>query len=114
MKRQNIRTIALLVGTLTYLVVGASIFTALESDKEKQKRDDLKAQEMKWRERYNISEEDFNEITQLAIQQKPYKAGTQWQFTGAFYFATTVITTIGTSIQFTIIYLRLLKCCNSY
>ena len=26
---------------------------------------------------------------------KPYKAGMPWQFAGSFYYATTVLTTIG-------------------
>ena len=34
MKRQNVRTLSLIVSTLTYLVVGAAVFDALESDYE--------------------------------------------------------------------------------
>lgn len=95
MKRQNVRTIALIVCTLTYLVVGAAVFDALESEEEVKQKKNLQEQEMKWRRRYNISADDFEKITQLGIQLKPYRAGTQWKFAGAFYFATTVITTIG-------------------
>ncbi|KAM7541997.1 hypothetical protein Aperf_G00000010465 [Anoplocephala perfoliata] len=95
MKRQNVRTIALIVCALTYLVVGAAVFDALESEEEVKQKKILQDQEMKWRMRYNISADDFEKITQLGIQLKPYRAGTQWKFAGAFYFATTVITTIG-------------------
>lgn len=35
MKRQNVRTITLIVCTFTYLLVGAAIFDSLESDTEK-------------------------------------------------------------------------------
>lgn len=35
MKRQNVRTISLIVCTFTYLLVGAAIFDSLESETEK-------------------------------------------------------------------------------
>ncbi|VDL98594.1 unnamed protein product [Schistocephalus solidus] len=95
MKRQNVRTLALIVCTFTYLLLGAAIFDALESEVEVHERKRLQEQERAWRDKYNITKEDFEKITQLGIQLKPYKAGTQWKFAGAFYFATTVITTIG-------------------
>lgn len=41
MKRQNIRTLSLIVCTLTYLLVGAAIFDALESDYEGRRRSTL-------------------------------------------------------------------------
>ena len=34
MKKQNVRTISLIVCTFTYLLIGAAIFDALESDNE--------------------------------------------------------------------------------
>ncbi|ETN71040.1 hypothetical protein NECAME_04735 [Necator americanus] len=34
MKRQNVRTLSLIVCTFTYLLVGAAVFDALESDNE--------------------------------------------------------------------------------
>lgn len=37
MKKQNVRTISLIVCTITYLLVGAAIFDALESDSEKKR-----------------------------------------------------------------------------
>jgi len=36
MKRQNVRTLSLIVGTFTYLLVGAAIFDSLESENEVQ------------------------------------------------------------------------------
>lgn len=41
MKRQNIRTLSLIVCTLTYLLVGAAIFDALESDYEVKRKNTL-------------------------------------------------------------------------
>lgn len=40
MKRQNVRTLSLVVCTFTYLLIGAAVFDALES-KEESRRDDL-------------------------------------------------------------------------
>lgn len=40
MKRQNVRTLSLVVCTFTYLLIGAAVFDALESNEES-KRDDL-------------------------------------------------------------------------
>lgn len=37
MKKQNVRTISLIVCTITYLLVGAAIFDALESGSEKKR-----------------------------------------------------------------------------
>ncbi|CAH8643304.1 unnamed protein product [Schistosoma mattheei] len=78
MKRQNVRTLSLIVVTFTYLLLGAAIFDALESEFEI-------SEDVRLKENAEI----------LRIQMKPYKAGTQWKFAGAFYFSTTVITTIG-------------------
>lgn len=37
MKRQNVRTLSLVVCTFTYLLIGAAVFDALESDTEKKR-----------------------------------------------------------------------------
>ncbi|RTG90114.1 potassium channel subfamily K member 9 [Schistosoma bovis] len=95
MKRQNVRTLSLIVVTFTYLLLGAAIFDALESEFEISEDVRLKENAEILRIKYNITIDDFEKITQLGIQMKPYKAGTQWKFAGAFYFSTTVITTIG-------------------
>ncbi|KAF5406290.1 hypothetical protein PHET_00181 [Paragonimus heterotremus] len=95
MKRQNVRTLSLTVVTFTYLLLGAAIFDAFESTFEVEEENRLSRAAAELRNKYNMSEDDFDRITQLGIQMKPYKAGTQWKFAGAFYFATTVITTIG-------------------
>ena len=42
-----------------------------------------------------MSDEDFRILTTIVIKSVPHKAGVQWKFAGAFYFATTVLTTIG-------------------
>jgi len=95
MKRQNVRTLSLIVCTFTYLLIGAAIFDALESEHEREERARLEAEEEVFRRRYNVTVDDFRQMTRNVIRSVPHKAGIQWKFAGAFYFATTVITTIG-------------------
>jgi potassium channel subfamily K protein len=42
MKRQNIRTLSLVVITLTYLIIGAAVFDRMESENEKKQHDYFK------------------------------------------------------------------------
>ena len=97
MKRQNVRTLSLIVCTFTYLLIGAAVFDALESEHERVERAFLEDEEEEFRRRYNVTSHAFKEITRNVIRSVPHKAGIQWKFAGAFYFATTVITTIGLS-----------------
>lgn len=46
--------------------------------------------------KYNISEDDFKIMETVVLKTEPHKAGQQWKFAGAFYYAITVLTTIGT------------------
>ncbi|KAK1875492.1 Potassium channel subfamily K member 3 [Dissostichus eleginoides] len=95
MKRQNARTLALIISILTYLVVGAAVFESLESKQEKSHKRKLDARKHELMRKYNLSKGDFEELEQVVVQLKPHKAGVQWKFAGSFYFAITVITTIG-------------------
>ncbi|XP_072946000.1 potassium channel subfamily K member 9-like isoform X2 [Epargyreus clarus] len=95
MKKQNVRTLSLIVCTFTYLLIGAAVFDALESKTERNRFDVLQAIEGMIIRKYNISEEDFRIMETVVLKSEPHKAGQQWKFTGAFYYATTVLTTIG-------------------
>jgi potassium channel subfamily K protein len=97
MKKQNVRTLSLIVCTFTYLLVGAAVFDALESENERRDKITLLEEEEKYIKKYNIKQEDFDEISRNIFYIRPYKAGIQWKFAGAFYFATTVVTVIGKS-----------------
>lgn len=104
MKKQNVRTLSLIVCTLTYLLVGAAVFDALESEFEIEEKRRLSEEEHELVVKYNISDEDLRNLTRNVIRSVPHKAGIQWKFAGAFYFATTVITTIG---EYCCIYLKI-------
>uniref|UniRef100_T1ITB4 Potassium channel domain-containing protein n=1 Tax=Strigamia maritima TaxID=126957 RepID=T1ITB4_STRMM len=95
MKKQNVRTLSLIVCTFTYLLVGAAVFDALESEQEKKQEEILTSMENILKARYNISEDDYTVLRTVIVRGVPHKAGKQWKFAGAFYFATTVLTTIG-------------------
>ncbi|KAI5755092.1 two pore potassium channel protein sup-9-like [Diaphorina citri] len=95
MKKQNIRTLSLIVCTFTYLLIGASVFDALESQTENRRWTTLSDIEKMIMNKYNISPDDFKLLETLILKSEPHKAGQQWKFAGSFYYATTVLTTIG-------------------
>lgn len=95
MKKQNVRTVTLIVCTFTYLLVGAAVFDALESTNEVREFDLVTEIETEFKARYNVTDRDYNTLETVVMALIPFNAGIQWKFPGAFYFATTVITTIG-------------------
>ncbi|XP_029470574.1 potassium channel subfamily K member 15 [Rhinatrema bivittatum] len=95
MKKQNIRTLSLILCMFSYLLVGAAVFDALESESESSRKEMLEQKRSDLKRQYRFSEEDYREIERVVLQSEPHRAGKQWKFAGSFYFAITVITTIG-------------------
>ncbi|XP_054638365.1 potassium channel subfamily K member 15 isoform X1 [Dunckerocampus dactyliophorus] len=95
MKKQNVRTLSLILCMFSYLLVGAAVFDALESETESFCRRILEQKRNEMKKKYRFSEEDYREIERVVLQAEPHRAGRQWKFAGSFYFAITVITTIG-------------------
>uniref|UniRef100_A0A8D9AZ71 Two pore potassium channel protein sup-9 n=1 Tax=Cacopsylla melanoneura TaxID=428564 RepID=A0A8D9AZ71_9HEMI len=95
MRRQNVRTLSLVVCTFTYLLVGAAVFDALESNTERRRWELLQSFRDEMLRKYNISQIDYHMLEIVVIENKPHKAGPQWKFAGAFYFSTVVLAMIG-------------------
>nr|KAG5698901.1 hypothetical protein BaRGS_006795 [Batillaria attramentaria] len=81
--------------SLVVLGLGAAVFDALESEYEVENNRTLTEKERSIQVKYNITSDDLELMRKNVVKLVPYKAGTQWKFAGAFYFALTVITTIG-------------------
>ncbi|XP_030376155.1 two pore potassium channel protein sup-9 [Scaptodrosophila lebanonensis] len=95
MKRQNVRTLSLVVCTFTYLLIGAAVFDSLESHTEAKRWEFLQSVKSNFLKKYNVTAEDYRMLEIVIIENRPHKAGPQWKFAGAFYFATVVLAMIG-------------------
>lgn len=80
MKRQNVRTLSLIVCTFTYLLVGAAVFDALESDNEMSQRALVDKLRAKLTDKYNITDRDYHVLEAIIVKSIPHKAGYQWKF----------------------------------
>ncbi|PIC21296.1 hypothetical protein B9Z55_026187 [Caenorhabditis nigoni] len=92
---KSARALLLILSTFTYLLFGAMIFDKLESEDDNRVRDEIERVTERLKNKYNLSERDMHLFEAIAIKSIPQQAGYQWQFAGAFYFATVVITTVG-------------------
>lgn len=95
MRTQNLRTLGLILSVLCYLLAGAAVFDALESESARARKSALEERVHELKERFGFTAEDYREVERVALLSAPHRAGRQWKFTGSFYFAITVISTIG-------------------
>uniref|UniRef100_A0A7E4VKI9 Two pore potassium channel protein sup-9 n=1 Tax=Panagrellus redivivus TaxID=6233 RepID=A0A7E4VKI9_PANRE len=92
---KSVRALRLLSVTVGYLFFGAAVFSALEYDTDIELRDEIATTRAKMQAKYNFTEEDFADLELSVVTSIPFAAGYQWQFAGAFYFCTVVVTTVG-------------------
>ena len=95
MKRQNIRTISLVVITLTYLIIGAAVFDYFESTHEIQVNARLNQNISMFKQKHKMNDSEFNKLWRNIHDKKPFYGGEQWKFVGSLYFCTVVVTLIG-------------------
>ncbi|CAF3363701.1 unnamed protein product [Rotaria socialis] len=91
---QNYRTLAYVVITLVYLVIGAAIFDRLESTQEAIRHANLTARIAAFQQQHNMSDGDFINLTRTVELRLQYRKK-QWKFIGSFYYATVVLALIG-------------------
>ncbi|XP_077947571.1 potassium channel subfamily K member 15-like [Gasterosteus aculeatus] len=103
MKSRNIRTLSLILSIFCYLLLGAAVFDALESDGESSRKSVLEQKLRELKKKYGFTEDDYGDVERVALQWQPHRAGRQWKFAGSFYFAITVVTTIVLGIPLTLV-----------
>jgi len=91
---QNYRTLAYVVITLVYLVIGAAIFDRLESQPEAHRLANLKSRIAVFQQQHNMSDNDFRNLSRTVELRLLYRKK-QWKFIGSFYYATVVLALIG-------------------
>ncbi|XP_054883280.1 potassium channel subfamily K member 15-like [Poeciliopsis prolifica] len=95
MKAHNVRTLFLILSVVFYLLIGAAVFDALETESEVSRQEALEQELGELRRKHGFLEEDYREIEGVILQSEAHGGGRQWRLCGSFYFAITVITTIG-------------------
>ncbi|MBN3294832.1 potassium channel subfamily K member 13a [Amia ocellicauda] len=100
LNEDNARFLLLALLIVLYLLCGAAVFSALEHPKEKQAKERWVQRFDNFTQRYNLSRGELENF--LRFYEEANVAGIRvdsirprWDFTGAFYFVGTVVSTIG-------------------
>ena len=97
--RQSFRLFILLLILVLYTCVCAVVFNSLEVANDKLQYETYQGKKKHYKQKYNMSEEDFIEfITDANVLVKRGYAESYknyWNFYHAFWFTTTVVTTMG-------------------
>lgn len=96
----NARFLLLALFIIVYLLCGAAVFSALEQPKEREAKERWAQRFELFMQKYNLSRKELNNF--LRNYEEANVAGIRvdtirprWDFTGAFYFVGTVVSTIG-------------------
>ncbi|KAJ6661818.1 hypothetical protein lerEdw1_012989 [Lerista edwardsae] len=98
----NARFVLLAVLIIVYLVCGAAVFSAIEQPSERQAHEKWRARFDNFSQKYSLNAAELRDF--LAEYELAYVTGvrsgdirSRWDFPGAFYFVSTVVSTIGES-----------------
>ena len=94
-KRQNTRTMFLVIITLIYLFTGAAVFDTLESSMEEKNKEKLSTNIEKFRKKHKMSDAEFEEIYHHMIVKGIHDRNPQWDFIGSFFFSSMTLALIG-------------------
>lgn len=107
LNEDNARFLLLALLIILYLLCGAAVFSALEQPKEKQAKEKWAQRFEHFTSKHNLSRGDLEKF--LRFYEEANLAGVRvdalrprWDFTGAFYFVGTVVSTIGNVVCFQI------------
>uniref|UniRef100_A0A8C7WPC0 Potassium channel subfamily K member 13 n=1 Tax=Oryzias sinensis TaxID=183150 RepID=A0A8C7WPC0_9TELE len=96
----NARFLLLALFIVVYLLCGAAVFSALEQPKEREAKERWTQRFEHFSQKYNLSKKDLKNF--LRKYEEANVAGIRvdtirprWDFSGAFYFVGTVVSTIG-------------------
>jgi potassium channel subfamily K protein 9 len=78
MKKQNVRTLSFIVGSFTYLLIGAAIFESLESETEDKGHHELTRDMSYFQHEYNISRDEFDDFENMVVRYHSYHNFPQW------------------------------------
>lgn len=100
LNEDNARFLLLALFIIVYLLCGAAVFSALEQPMEREAKERWAQRFELFRQKYNLSKKELNNF--LRSYEEANVAGIRvdtirprWDFTGAFYFVGTVVSTIG-------------------
>lgn len=100
LNEDNARFLLLAALIVLYLLGGAAVFSALELGHERQAKQRWEERLANFSRRHNLSRDElrgflrhYEEATEAGIRVD--NARPRWDFTGAFYFVGTVVSTIG-------------------
>ena len=71
MQKQNIRTLSLVVATLTYLIFGAALFDHFESAHETMRHKELNKNISLFKQKYAMNDTEFNQLWNNILMKKP-------------------------------------------
>ena len=94
-RRQNTRTLFLVIITFVYLFTGAAVFDTLESPTEEKNKQKLLDNIEKFRMQAKMTDAEFEEIYNHMIVKGIHDGNPQWDFIGSFFFSSMTLALIG-------------------